>query len=99
MIFRTSGAATALLAMLLFSASGFAKPPAQTTGQPASKLDRNDPHFVSCRRQALPGVILRYKKICKTRAEWIADGAQMQDDLEAAQNRGLINSCATLTCS
>lgn len=96
---RTLAAVAALSWMLLLPGGVIAQSAAQPAAdQPKPKLDRNDPNFVICHRQQLSGLIPRYQKICKTRAQWIADSGRLQEDLEAAQNHGLINSCAKLTC-
>lgn len=65
--------------------------------QPASiKKDELDRPI--CRREKEPGVILRFKKTCKTKLQWEQERALMQTDRETGENRALINSCAGASC-
>ena len=83
--------------VVMFASSSVAQSPSPeiiSQSAPKPKLDRNDPAYVICRRQQITGYLSRYQKTCKTRAQWISDARLAQEEVQNAQDRGLINSCS-----
>ncbi len=51
-----------------------------------------------CKRESVTGSLARFRKICKTGAQWNSAADQASADGQRMQDRGLINSCRTPTC-
>ncbi len=47
-----------------------------------TKLDRNDPNAVRCRRLEVTGSLVRKERVCKTNAEWRAISEQQNRDAD-----------------
>lgn len=84
-----SGRVLAILALVL-SAPAVAQTPA-----PPSTPSRDDPDRVICRREAVTGSLAQTRKVCLTRAQWVARGRDAQETGQQMQDAGRINSCGS----
>ncbi|UVO54923.1 hypothetical protein [Sphingomonas sp. SUN039] len=62
------------------------------TATPAAK-GRDDPDRVICRRESITGSLVQTRKVCMTRADWIARSRGAQEAGQQMQDAGRINSC------
>lgn len=63
-------------------ASGLIMMALPALAQDASKLDRNDPNAVRCKRFQVTGSLVKKERICKTNAEWRAMAEQQNRDAD-----------------
>jgi hypothetical protein len=67
------------------------------TPAPAPKLARDDPNRVICRRESVTGSLAQTRKVCMTRAQWVARARDAQETGQQMQDAGRVNSCGSST--